>query len=120
EWRAMPPTVYETFLAMCWSYRHRIIPIRMTTLAGLQLVADYGLSPDLIYIDAEHSYGAVTAELELSRRLFPQAVLVGDDYPYGPVRDAVCDFTREQGLAVETVGNGWKIVQHESRPDHRI
>jgi hypothetical protein len=111
EWRALLPALYETFQALCWGYRDRIIPLRMTTLAGLRLLADRGLSPDLIYIDAEHSYEAVLSELELAGRLFPSAEVVGDDYPHPPVRAAVEEFARRRNLLVRAEGNGWKLVR---------
>ncbi|MEJ7636678.1 MAG: class I SAM-dependent methyltransferase [Singulisphaera sp.] len=112
QFRAMLPTLYETFLAQCWDYRDRIIPMRMTSLDGLQTVADHGLEPDLVYVDAEHSYEAVTSELELARHLFPLAVLVGDDYNWEGVARAATEFAGRHGLAVERVGDrGWRIVE---------
>jgi hypothetical protein len=113
EWRAMLPRLYETFLALCWEYRGRIVPLRMTTLEGLRTVAEFGLEPALIYVDAEHSAEAVTAEVELARRLFPRAVLVGDDYDWPGIAPAVCDAARRHGLALETLGTrwrGWKLA----------
>ncbi|MBX6315927.1 MAG: class I SAM-dependent methyltransferase, partial [Isosphaeraceae bacterium] len=108
-------TLYDTFLAECWAYRDRVIPLRMTSLVGLLTVADYGLSPDLIYIDAEHSYEAVISELELSRHLFPRATLVGDDYDWEGVQRAVGEFAWRHGLTVERVGwRGWRLA--ERRP----
>jgi Methyltransferase domain len=110
EWRSMLPALYETFLALCWPYRERIIPLRMTTLMGLQTLADYGLRPDLIYVDAEHTYEAVFSELTLAKRLFPRASLLGDDYPHPPVRGAVDEFAALHGLAVATRGNAWRLL----------
>src|SRR5690606_37803858 len=46
QWQSMLPTLYETFLAMCWSYRERIVPLKMTTQDALQSIADRGLQPD--------------------------------------------------------------------------
>jgi hypothetical protein len=108
---AMLPTLYETFLALCWDYRDRIIPLRRSTLEGLALVADLGLRPDLIFIDAEHSYEAVSAEIELCLHRFPETVLVGDDYDWAGVRSGVDEAALRHGLTVETVGVpwGWKL-----------
>jgi hypothetical protein len=112
EFRAVLPTLYESFLEQCWTYRDQIVPLRMTSLEGLQTVADFGLTPDLVYIDAEHSHPAVTSELELARHLFPGAVLVGDDYDWEGVACAANEFAARHALAVERVGyRGWKIVE---------
>jgi hypothetical protein len=108
EWRAMLPRLYEAFLAECWDYRHRMIPVRLSSLAGLQAVADAGAEPDVIYIDGEHSYEAVTAEVELALVLFPRAVLMGDDYSWPGIAAAVQDAARRHRLGVETVGSRWK------------
>jgi hypothetical protein len=111
QFRGMLPTLYEAFLAACWEYRGRVIPLRMTTLQGLQTVADFGLAPDLVYVDAEHSFAAVSAELELAGSLFPGARLVGDDYDWPGVARAVDAFAVRHGLRVERVGHrGWKLV----------
>jgi glycosyltransferase involved in cell wall biosynthesis len=114
EWKAMLPTLFETFLALCWDYRERVIPLRMTTLDGLRQIASHGLEPDLIYVDAEHSYEAVTGELELIHHLFPRAVVVGDDYDWKGVAPAVRDAIGRHGWTLETAGStqrgrAWKL-----------
>jgi hypothetical protein len=112
EYRSMLPTLYDTFLALNWRYRDQIVPLRMSTLDGLRTVAEYGLKPDLIYVDAEHSDQAVSAELDLARRLFPKAELVGDDYDWQGVQNAVDRFARDEGLRVERIGaRGWKLAE---------
>jgi hypothetical protein len=104
------PALSETVLALCWPYRERIIPLRMAALSGLQVLADYVLRPDLICISGERSYEATLSELALSKRLFPQAKLLGDNYPHPPVRDTVDEFAALHGLSVITRGSGWRCV----------
>jgi hypothetical protein len=111
----MLPTLYEAFLSLCWDDRDRIIPLRMSTIDGLRAVAEAGVEPDVIYVDAEHSYKAVTQELELASRLFPRARLVGDDYDRVGVRDAVDLFARRASLRVARDGaRGWQLVDRSS------
>jgi hypothetical protein len=106
------PRLYETYLARCWDYRERIVPLRMGTQDGLRTVAEAGLQPDFVYVDAEHSFEAVTAELTLARRLFPRAVLGGDDYDWRGVRQAVDLFARRNGLVVDRFGaRGWRLLE---------
>src|SRR5262245_53400051 len=117
----MLPTLHETFLAMNWAYRDRVTPLHMTTPEGLRTLAQHGLAPDLIYFDAEHTTEAVFDDLETASRLFPDAVLVGDDYDEPRVRAAVERFADRHGLSVETVGDewrAWKLKRREERtPD---
>ena len=108
DWAALLPTLYETFQSLTWDYRERVTPLRMTTLAGLQTIADLGLNPDLIFVDADHSYAAVSAELDLCNRLFPGATLVGDDYDYPDVQRAVNEFASRIGGRIAPVGSGWR------------
>src|ERR1019366_2044126 len=88
-WRAMLPELYETFVVNCWKYRERIIPLRMSTLGGMELIASLGIVPDLVYIDAGHDTKSVLDDLSTALRLFPNARLVGDDFDASCVEAAV-------------------------------
>jgi hypothetical protein len=103
-WKAMLPGLYETFLALCWDYRERLIPLRMTAIQGIRAVASQALEPDLVYIDGEHSYEAVSAEIELVRRSFPRALIIGDDYDWPGVSPAVGDAMRRHKLLLDVAG----------------
>lgn len=111
----MLPTLYETFLDLCGDYRHRMVPLRMSTLDGLRVVAEHGFQPDLIYVDAEHSYEAVTADIEMSRDLFPNAVIVGDDYDWPGIAAAVVEAGQRHHMKVELagvkeLGRAWRLA----------
>jgi predicted O-methyltransferase YrrM len=104
------PILYETFLANCWDYRERLIPMRLSSCEGLQAVAHYGLNPDLIFIDASHAYEEVKADIEAARRLFPRATLVGDDWDWDGVRRAVREIEQRESLKLETHGVAWRFL----------
>ncbi|WP_406700945.1 class I SAM-dependent methyltransferase [Singulisphaera sp. Ch08] len=107
---AMLPRLYETFLAECWLYRDRVVPVRRSSVEGLREVAEAGLRPDLIFIDADHSYQAVHTDLSVALDLFPQARIVGDDWDWESVRRAVQSVCRERTLQFEVHGVGWRIM----------
>ena len=88
-WRAMLPELYETFVVNCWKYRERIIPLRMSTLGGMELIASLGIVPDLVYIDAGHDTKSVLDDISMALSLFPNARLVGDDFDAPCVEAAV-------------------------------
>lgn len=73
---AHPDALYHTFLGNFWEDRHRVVPVRSTGVEVLERLAAMGFQPDLIYLDADKS----GEELHLCERLFPRALLAGDDW----------------------------------------
>jgi hypothetical protein len=75
-----------------WPLRHKVVPIHMDSVAGLEWLKSQRIQPDIIYIDGDHHYKAVVRDLEACSRLFPDAILVGDDYGnYNDVSQAVSE-----------------------------
>jgi predicted O-methyltransferase YrrM len=105
------PHLYETFLAECWDDRKQIVPIRANSTDGMQQVAEAGLQPDLVYIDADHSFEGVRRDLTMALELFPNAVIVGDDLDWEEVHRAVDVVTKERQLRLEIQGAAWRIVR---------
>jgi hypothetical protein len=87
-----------------------MIPVRAETIEGLQQISQQGLTPDVFYVDADHSYEAVTQELNTISQLFPSALIVGDDYNWEDVRRAVADHCRLHERKVVENGVGWRLV----------
>jgi len=100
EWRKHLPALYETFLASCWAYRNQIIPLRMNTISGLRLVRSLNIMPDLVYIDADHEYASVRADIEMTLSLFPKARIVGDDLWADGVQKAVSEVAGERKIEI--------------------
>jgi len=100
EFRQKLPTLYETFLVNLWEERKRIIPVRLTTLAALEEIHQCQIIPDLIYIDASHTYRDVYADISTSLRLFPRSVICGDDWSWGEVRLAVMEIAKKQNKSI--------------------
>ncbi len=109
---AMLPRLYETFLSECWPWRERIVPVRQTTLDGLREIAAAGIVPDAIYLDADHRYEAVRADLTLLLELFPRSRIIGDDWDWPGVQQAVREVTEQHNLRIEVFGIGWKIERN--------
>jgi hypothetical protein len=83
--------LFERFQANCWNYRERLTVVRHTTSAALRYFAKVGLRPDLIYVDASHQREDACLDVTLCRRLFPDAVLVGDDWMWETVQQGLSD-----------------------------
>jgi len=78
--RDLLPVLHDTFLTNCWQYRDRLIPFRNTSLAAMNFMAKLKLRPDVVYFDSDHSFWGLLSELETALNLFPEAMLIGDDY----------------------------------------
>lgn len=103
--------LYERFLANCWEFKSRLIPVKATTEEGLEEVSSMGILPDIIYLDASHKYEDVCKDLELIHRLYPNVRLLGDDYggKWDTVIRAVDEYCGRYGLKVLTVNQAWML-----------
>ncbi len=113
-----PDGLYETFLANMWEYRERLIPIRGMAPEALYGIAQTGLRPDLIYLDADKS----GRELDVCHTLFPNAILTGDDWFWGtdrlwnpddgyPIRKPVKEFCRRHQRHLLVDKSTWVISE---------
>ena len=74
-------------------------------------VAEARLVPDAIYIDADHSFEGVVADLTLALDLFPSAIIVGDDWDWEGVRKGVEAVLAPRGLRCQVLGNAWRVAR---------
>lgn len=103
------PQLYFTFLANVVRAGHadRIVPFANTSDTAAAVLAEKGLRPELIYIDAAHDEAAVWRDLSNYWPLLaPGGVLLGDDFAnYPGVRRAAMRFALEHGLTLEDCGD---------------
>ncbi len=111
-----PDGLYHTFLANLAPYRDRVVPVRGPSEQVLDQLAAHGLSPDIIYIDADKK----RSDLDDCFRLWPHAQLTGDDYQWAPERgypmqQHVNAFAAAHGYTVRHVLHTWVLA-----PDGRL
>jgi len=63
-----------------WPYRDRVTLVRGKTLPAMRMLADDGVQPEIIYIDADHHPRAVYDDISLAMTLWPKAFICGDDF----------------------------------------
>jgi cephalosporin hydroxylase len=108
------PQVYYQFLANIMHRKHdkRILPLPQTSIIASRILAEKGISADLIYVDASHDGGDVYRDLEAYWRLLnPGGAIFGDDFDeFWPslVRD-VKDFAQDIGESVCERDGFWVI-----------
>ncbi len=107
-------TLYDQFLSnvIHLGLTHKIIPVRMESSTAANTLR---ISPDLIYLDATHTYEAVLEDLYL---WFPfvkgHGIICGDDWIWGEdsgVGQAVTQFAKENNLNVYTNNRFWYLTE---------
>ena len=102
--------LYEQFIRNVWDYRDRVLPIRALSWDGMEEVAKAGLEPDLVYIDAGHTFDCVFKDLETATRLFGSSIICGDDYDWvekNEVREVVERFCAANSLEFSNFERFW-------------
>lgn len=97
--------MWDIFCANTWEMRHRIVPLRNDSVSGLLELKEYGIEPDLMYIDGGHEYLTCRNDISLAVESFPTAVIICDDYDYVGVTQAANE-TAETSRRVFTPGRG--------------
>ena len=110
QFRPVLGRLHGSFIAHLWPHRDRVVPVRGRSWDGMQAIHDHGVAADLVYIDASHETPDVLRDLETARRLFPDAVLTGDDWSWPSVRRAVIPFARRHRMRVVRDGNAYLLA----------
>ena len=88
------PTVYDQFLSntVHAGYQKYITPFPIDSQNGFLTLQQFGVIPDMIYIDAGHDYESVKNDIiNWTSILRPGGVLIGDDWHHPPIKCAVKD-----------------------------
>jgi len=83
------PLLYETFIRNLWDCRDRIIPVRADSVVGMQEIHALDIHPDVVYVDWSHDADSVHRDLTTALDLFPEAVIIGDDWTWQSVREGI-------------------------------
>lgn len=99
----------EVFKKNMWQQRATegkpgVVPMKMSTVDGIKLLASRGVVPEAIYVDASHHYEDVIEELTLCLKHWPDAQICGDDYDYPPVKRAAQDAGAPYRLKIHAEG----------------
>lgn len=87
------PLLWETFCYNNWTYQDRMIPVKGNGQDGLEWLFRNGIDVDVFYVDGSHEYSDVKADILKIAKYWPEASIVGDDYVWTGVHQAVHDCT---------------------------
>jgi predicted O-methyltransferase YrrM len=95
----------DVFLTNCWEYRDRLVPLKMQTVDGLRLLHRLGVKPTVIFVDADHHYEPAKRDVSTALELFPDAIIVGDDWRYPDVQRVAKEFAASYRKPLHVEGN---------------
>lgn len=98
------PNSFDRWCVNCWDYKERITPIRSHSIEGLKYLNSIAIQPDIVYIDACHGYECVVDDIMTVNKLFPNALIIGDDWQIEAVRKAAQDCSKKIGKKIVRVG----------------
>jgi predicted O-methyltransferase YrrM len=110
------PSVFYQFLAnVCHKgFQDRIVPFPQTASIAALWLRFYGITADMVYVDASHEEEDVYQDLfNYWDIVAPSGILFGDDYSWDGVRLAVNRFAREQGRQISFIADKW-ILRKEA------
>jgi hypothetical protein len=93
-------------------HKERFVPVRRRSPEVLQYLHDRGIEPGLIYIDADKKRD----DLDIARKLFPGAVICGDDWLWPDetgtmvMQEHVKAFAQEYGYEVRSARQTWLLL----------
>jgi len=111
------PDFYVSFLANAdfRQAQNHILPISLPSRTACEVLAKLEIRADLIYIDAGHGYNDVMSDITDAHILLADGgIMFGDDYFHKPLKRAVDDYARQNGLHVASFGNRgrkWVLVK---------
>jgi hypothetical protein len=107
------PTLYYTFLAnvVRANQQSRITPLALPSHLAAQVLTHFGVTAELIYLDAAHDYESVKSDLLSYWPLVSEnGVLFGDDYGTWPgVTKAVNEFSGALGRPLITASGKYVL-----------
>jgi Methyltransferase domain len=111
------PSVYYQFLAnVCHKeFQDRIIPFPQTSSAAALWFRRFGITADMIYVDASHEEEDVYQDLcSYWEIVSDRGLMFGDDYSWDGVRLAVQRFAREEKRKIDFLADKWILRRRES------
>lgn len=99
------PNLYDRFIANVWEFKDRVTPIVADTITGMTIVRELAdVTPDIIYVDADHSEQAVYMDTIAAGDMWPNALIIGDDWTWPTVRAGAWRAAIELGKEVKFQG----------------
>lgn len=99
-----------------YGFRRRFIPVRRFSPAALEYLSERDIPVDLVYLDASKG----REDLDTAHRLFPDAILCGDDWLWPDasgemtMQTHVKSFAREHGFEIEDRRQSWILHRRKA------
>ena len=101
-------TMYDDFMhnVVQSGLQDIILPFSIASTGAAEILRECALTPDLIYLDGDHTSRGFRADLDLYwERLRPGGCLIGDDFDWEQIHMNVIEFCFQQKIEFTAVSN---------------
>jgi predicted O-methyltransferase YrrM len=105
-------TIYDDFMRNVVQHdlQDNIVPFSVTSIAAAEVLRECGFTPDLVYLDGDHTMRGFRADLELYWEILrPGGCLIGDDFDWEQVQWNVINFAYLQKVEFTSFSNKFAI-----------
>jgi hypothetical protein len=102
--------LWESFLQNTWHHQNHLTPLRAKTDGGLEILHKMNIPIKLIYIDAHHHFEGVVHDVMKCVEYWPNAIIVGDDWTWESVREAVHYCARKLDKRIMHLNTVWTFT----------
>ena len=87
-----------------------ILPFSITSVGAAEVLRECAFTPDLIYLDGDHTARGFRADLDLYWEILrPGGCLIGDDFDWEAVQANVINFAYLQKIEFTSFSNKFRI-----------
>ena len=101
--------LYEQAVRNLWLYKNRTVIVKQKSVVALKELSDFGLKPDLIYIDGSHQYRDALSDIKMSLDFFKDAIVCGDDARRFDLPRVLDEIEKEYNVIIYGDNDFWMI-----------
>jgi len=101
--------LYDYFLTNLEEYKNRVIPIKENSSKGMAIVKEFGVIPDIVWIDWSHDELSVFSDVLDAIELFPDSIICGDDYTWDGVKAGLESLKAIMNVKLYSSYSFWRV-----------
>ncbi|MHC4403153.1 MAG: glycosyltransferase [Planctomycetota bacterium] len=108
NWKPQVPELFARFLANCWPWRDRVIPLASSVAGAVEQLCALEIVPEVLFFHATHT-PTLEEDLQLVLDRFGSSVVIGDHWRWPRLERAVAALNGNGALETSIPGDTWRV-----------